>query len=80
LRARDSGLPLPACGVCFSAWTDLAVTGESIRNNDGRCAMFRTENIAEFAAVYLGGKSPWDPYASPLHADNSVANKSGQVR
>ena len=31
--------------------------------------MFRTENIAQFAAVYLGGKSPWDPYASPLHAD-----------
>ena len=69
LRARDSGLPLPACGVCFSAWTDLAATGESIRTNDGRCAMFRTENIAEFAAVYLGDKSPWDPYASPLHAD-----------
>ena len=69
LRARDSGLPLPACGVCFSAWTDLAATGESIRTNDGRCAMFRTENIAEFAAAYLGGKSPWDPYASPLHAD-----------
>jgi len=69
LRARDSGLPLPACGVCFSPWTDLAVTGESIRNNDGRCAMFRTENIAEFAAAYLGVKSPWDPYASPLYAD-----------
>jgi acetyl esterase/lipase len=31
--------------------------------------MFRTENIAEFAAAYLGGKSPWDPYASPLHGD-----------
>jgi len=71
LRARDSGLPLPACAVCFSAWTDLAGTGASVRSNDGRCAMFHAENIAEFAAAYLGGASPFDPYASPAHADLS---------
>jgi acetyl esterase/lipase len=69
LRARDTGLPLPNCAVCFSAWTDLAGTGASIRFNDGRCDMFRTENIAEFAAVYLGGNSPFELYASPMHAD-----------
>ena len=33
--------------------------------------MFHTENIAEFAAAYLGGNSPFDPYASPAHADLS---------
>jgi acetyl esterase/lipase len=71
LRVRDAGLPLPACGVCFSAWTDLAGTGASTRLNDGRCAMFRTENIAEFAAVYLGDNSPFDLYASPAHAELS---------
>jgi acetyl esterase/lipase len=71
LRVRDAGLLLPACGVCFSAWTDLAGTGASVRFNDGRCAMFRTENIAEFAAAYLGEQSPFDPYASPAHADLS---------
>ncbi|HLM62329.1 MAG TPA: alpha/beta hydrolase [Pyrinomonadaceae bacterium] len=69
LRVRDSGLPLPACGVCFSAWTDLAGTGASLHFNNGRCAVFRPENIADFAAVYLGGKSPFDPYASPVYAD-----------
>lgn len=69
LRARDKGLPLPSCAVCFSAWTDLAGTGESIKLNDGRCAMFRTENIKEFAAAYLGTASPLDMYASPAHAD-----------
>jgi acetyl esterase/lipase len=31
--------------------------------------MFRTENIAEFAAAYLGSNSPFDLYASPAHAD-----------
>jgi len=69
LRARDEGLAPPACGVCFSPWTDLSGGGPSVRLNDGRCSMFRTENIAEFAAVYLGGASPLDPYASPAHAD-----------
>ncbi len=69
LRARDEGLPLPSCAVCFSPWTDLAGTGASVLSNDGRCQMFRTENIAEFAAAYLGNASPLDPYASPAFAD-----------
>jgi monoterpene epsilon-lactone hydrolase len=72
LRVRDEGLPPPACGVCFSAWADLTGTSGSVHENDGRCAMFRTGNITEFAAVYLGDQSPREPYASPalagLHA------------
>lgn len=71
LRARDAGLPLPACAVCFSPWTDLAGRGASIRFNDNRCAMFHTENIAEFAAAYLGSASPHDTYASPAFASLS---------
>lgn len=69
LRARDAGLPLPSCAVCFSPWTDLAGTGASVRFNDGRCHMFRPESITEFAAVYLGGASPFDEYASPAFAE-----------
>jgi acetyl esterase/lipase len=69
LRLRDEGVPLPACAVCFSPWTDLAATGESQRFNDGRCAMFRTENAAAFAPAYLGDASPRDPYASPAYAN-----------
>ena len=69
LRARDAGLPLPACAVCFSAWTDLTGTAGSVRSNDGRCAMFRTGNITEFAAVYLGASAASDFYASPVLAD-----------
>lgn len=69
LRARDEGLALPACAVCFSAWTDLAGTSPSVRANDGRCAMFHTENIGEFAAACLGGADPGHPYASPAFGD-----------
>ena len=70
LRARDKGLPRPSSAVCFSPWTDLAGTGESVRLNDGRCAMFRPESIEEFAAAYLDGAlSTRDPRASPVFAD-----------
>jgi len=71
LQARAAGLPLPACVVGFSPWTDLAGESPSVRTNDGRCVMFRTENIAQFAAVYLGGASPLEPSASPVYADLS---------
>ena len=69
LRARAETVSLPACGVCFSPWTDLAGTGESLTFNNGRCATFRPENIAEFARVYLGSVTVKHPYASPLFAE-----------
>jgi epsilon-lactone hydrolase len=66
LRLRDEGLPLPACGVCFSPWSDMTGKAESVRSNDGLCAMFRTKNITEFASAYLGNTSPNEIYASPV--------------
>ncbi|HZI18986.1 MAG TPA: alpha/beta hydrolase fold domain-containing protein [Pyrinomonadaceae bacterium] len=69
LRARDEGLPAPGCAVCFSPWTDLSGSGESVRANDGRCVFLRPENCAEFAGAYLAGASPLDPYASPVFGD-----------
>lgn len=69
LRVRDAVMPSPACAVCFSPWTDLAGKGESVRTNDGRCAMFHKENFNEFASVYLGDESPMTPYASPVYAN-----------
>src|SRR5204862_3525935 len=69
VRARDERVPLPACAVCFGAWTDLAGTGESLTRNNGLCATFRPQNIPDFARVYLGPVTPKEPYASPLYAD-----------
>lgn len=68
IRLRDRGGAAPACVVAFSPWTDLAGTGASARFNDGRDVMFRYDNLAAFAKVYLGGASAEDPDASPLHA------------
>jgi acetyl esterase/lipase len=69
VRLRDERLPLPASAVCFSPWTDLACTGESLDLNHGRCPMFRPEHIRDFARIYLGDAAPRDPYASPVFAD-----------
>jgi epsilon-lactone hydrolase len=66
---RDAGDPLPAGTVLFSPWTDLAATGASIRENDGRDPMFSGQVFARIAPFYLGTASATDPYASPLYAD-----------
>jgi acetyl esterase/lipase len=71
LRLRDLGVPLPAAGLCFCPWTDLAATGESLRTNAGRCRSFRPATIPKFARVYLGEASDRDPYASPVFGDLS---------
>ena len=66
---RDAGVALPAAAALFSPWTDLAATGESVRTNARRCAMFNGPDIAPSARYYLG-KLPLDtPLASPLYAD-----------
>ena len=69
LRVRDEQLPPPACAVCFSPWTDLEGTGESVSLNNGQCAVFRPDNIVQFARVYLGEAPARNPYASPVFAD-----------
>ena len=71
LKAKALGLPMPACAVCFSPWTDLSAGGESVLSNEDSCAMFTSENIYDFAAAYLGGHSARDPYASPVYGDLS---------
>jgi epsilon-lactone hydrolase len=66
LRLRDLGLPLPAAGLCFCPWTDLAATGESLRTNAERCPSFRPATIPKVARIYLGEASDRNPYASPI--------------
>lgn len=71
LSLRPAAIPLPACAALFSPWTDLAATGDSIRTNAKRCAMFSGTDIAPSARYYLGETDPRNPLASPLYADLS---------
>src|SRR5713101_8213441 len=69
LSLRGAGVPLPAAAALFSPWTDLAATGDSIRTNTNRCAMFEGPDIGPSARYYLGDTDPRNPLASPLYAD-----------
>jgi acetyl esterase/lipase len=71
LALRASAIALPASAAIFSPWTDLAATGDSVRTNARRCAMFSGTDIAPSARYYLGDTDPRNPLASPLYADLS---------
>ncbi len=69
LALRDAGAALPGGAALFSPGTDLAGTGNSIRSNSKRDAMFRGDGLRHLAAAYLGGADARTPLASPLYAD-----------
>ncbi len=69
LALREAGEALPAAAVLFSPWTDLAGTGESIRTNAKREAMFDVNSAQDGAEFYLGRADPRTPGISPLYAD-----------
>lgn len=69
MALRDAGEPLPGCVVCLSPWTDMSGRGESIVANSERDPMFCAEDIGAYANVYLGGRTPETPLASPVFGD-----------
>jgi epsilon-lactone hydrolase len=66
---RDAGDPLPASAVAMSPWTDLALTGESLRTRADVDIMIKPAAMPQTVATYLAGADPRHPYASPLYAD-----------
>ena len=66
---RDAGDPLPGAAVVMSPWTDLDLTGESMRTRAASDVMLTPEGAREGADWYLAGQDPRHPYASPLYAD-----------
>ena len=69
LASRDSGVPLPAGGVCFSPWVDLECSGESMAENDHLDDFIKYGGLSARAMAYLGDADPKHPWASALHAD-----------
>jgi epsilon-lactone hydrolase len=67
MKLRDQRLPLPAAAVALSPWTDLALTGASLRLNAKADSMLNSEDMQSFADMYLAGTDPKDPYVSPLY-------------
>src|SRR5713101_4766437 len=69
LRLRDEGVLLPGAAVALSPWTDLALTGPSLRLNAAADPMLSAEDPPQFVDDYLAGTDPRTPYASPLYGD-----------
>ena len=69
LRLRDQCEPLPAAIVAMSPWTDLALTGDSLRRNAAADPMQNAADVTNLASRYLAGADPRHPYASPLYGD-----------
>jgi epsilon-lactone hydrolase len=69
LRLRDEGYRLPGAAVALSPWTDLALTGASLRVNAIYDPMLRADDPPLFVNDYLAGADPRAPYVSPLYGD-----------
>lgn len=71
LKLRDDNKPLPGAAIALSPWTDLALTGTSLRSNARADPALNAEDLPELAEYYLAGANPRTPYASPLYGDTS---------
>lgn len=69
LSLRDAGVPMPAAAVLFSPFVDLLASGESVRVNGKRCAMFTGDLFGRAAEYYVGAGDKRAPLASPVYAD-----------
>jgi acetyl esterase/lipase len=66
---RDTGAQLPAAAFLLSPWLDMALTGESMQTRAQLDPLSSYEGLHAAAQLYLAGRDPSDPQASPLYAD-----------
>ncbi len=59
----------PAGLFAFSPWTDLTLTGGSLRANEKTDAILPRARMPELCDIVLAGSDPADPRISPLFAD-----------
>jgi acetyl esterase/lipase len=67
MKLRDEEKPLPKAAVTLSAWTDLALTGESMIKRDDLDPMFSFKPLADVPPLIIEKGQEKDPYISPLY-------------
>lgn len=70
MALRDRKLPLPACGIPLSPWTDLELKGESMKPETGD-PLTTEDSARSMAQRFLAGGDPRHPWVSAIHADLS---------
>jgi len=69
ISLRDAGEPSPASIVCISPWTDLEMSGNSIKTHAEIDPMLNLQSLKIMASNYIGDSDPRSPLISPIHAD-----------
>ncbi|KAA5803339.1 alpha/beta hydrolase [Alkalicaulis satelles] len=69
IRQRQAGGVMPAALYLISPWTDLSLSGASVKARAGADPMLTPGNLKAGADLYLGQLDSRDPEASPLFAD-----------
>jgi acetyl esterase/lipase len=69
VKLRDEGDALPAAAVCLSPWTDLAITGDSVKTNADIDPFVPADSLELMAKEYYGDEDPKNPLVSPLYAN-----------
>ena len=68
-KARAGSGPIPKGAAVISAWTDLAMAGESMVTRANADPLSTPVQLAALARLYLAGRDPHYPLASPLYGD-----------
>lgn len=63
---RTKKLPLPACAICLSPWTDLTGSGETMQSNSKIDPMLTSQLLDDDARYYADGMDLKIPTISPL--------------
>ncbi len=69
VKLHDEGDKLPAAAVCLSPWTDLAITGNSVKTNADIDPFITADDLGDLAKLYYGNEDPKNPLVSPLYAN-----------
>lgn len=65
---RDAGSVLPAGAICISPWTDLTLSGPSIKSKAHVDLILDEDSLEMYAKLYAGEREPSSPLISPLFA------------
>lgn len=69
LKLKEMGLKMPKAASLISPWTDLNLSGESIRTKQHLDPLIDPKILKYFASLYIGDEDACNPYISPLYAD-----------
>ncbi len=69
LALKGAGLKLPASLALFSPWTDLALTGGTLKTNFESEVLLHGETMPHAASFYANGAATTNPLISPLYGD-----------